>query len=310
MKSGRRTDALHQVGAPEASDVAPRSQGRTVAEALAAISADLTPRERRAADHLAAHYPVAGLAPMARFARGAGASSQTVLRLLGKLGFSSWRAMQDRLRAELASERASPLGRWTARAEADLGVGDHLDAFGARLARNVASAFQNLDRQAFEATARRLADPRRQVLVVGGRFSQSLARLLVRHLEIVRADVSEVGSLSSTWPDRLIDVGRRTVVVAIDVRRYAPDVVRLCAFANERGASVALLTDAPDAAAAPHAASVLVGPTDSEGAWDSFTSIVALVEALVARVTELSAQSTAERLARLEQIRAKMMGER
>lgn len=309
MKLGRRTGAAEQVYAAGAPEIASNSNLRTVAEALAAISPELTPRERRAADHLASHYPVAGLAPMARFARGAGASSQTVLRLLGKLGFSSWRAMQDRLRAELASERASPLGRWTARAEADLGVGDHLDAFGARLARNVASAFQNLDRQAFEATARRLADPRREVLVVGGRFSQSLARLLVRHLEIVRADVAEIGSLSSTWPDRLIDVGRRTVVVAVDVRRYAPDVVRLCAFAKERGASVALLTDARDAAAAPYADAVLVGPSDSEGAWDSFTSLVALAEALVARVTELSAESTAERLSRLEQIRAKMLGE-
>lgn len=281
----------------------------TVAEALASIASDLTPRERRAADHLAAHYPVAGLAPMARFARGAGASSQTVLRLLAKLGMPTWRALQDRLRAELAAERASPLGRWTAHRALESGEGDKLDAFGAQLALNVAKAFQDLDRQAFEATAQQIADPKREVLVVGGRFSQSLSRLLVRHLEIVRSDVEEIGSLSATWPDRLIDVGRRTVVVAYDVRRYAPDVVRLCAFAAERGASVALLTDSPDAAAALHADAVLVGPTESAGAWDSFTGLLALTEALVARVTELSSQSTAERLAQLEQIRAKVLGE-
>lgn len=281
----------------------------TVAEALAGIAAQLTPRERRAADHLAAHYPVAGLAPMARFARGAGASSQTVLRLLGKLGLPSWRALQDRLRAELAAERESPLGRWTAHRALDAGEGDRLDAFGAQLAENVAKAFQTLDRQAFEATAQCLADPRREVLIVGGRFSQALSRLLVRHLEIVRSDVEEIGSLSSTWPDRLIDVGRRTVVVAYDVRRYQPDVVRLCAFASERGAEVALLTDSREAAAAPYADAVLVGPTDSAGAWDSFTGLLALTEALIARVTELSAQETAERLAQIEQIRAKLAGE-
>lgn len=281
----------------------------TVAEALVAIASELTPRERRAADHLAAHYPVAGFAPMARFARGAGASSQTVLRLLAKLGMPSWRALQDRLRAELAAERESPLGRWTAHRAVEGGEADRLDAFGAQLAENVARAFRDVDRQAFEATARRLADPRRQVLVVGGRFSQALSRLMTRHLEIVRDGVEEIGSLSSTWPDRLIDVGRRTVVVAYDVRRYAPDVVRLCAFAAERGAEVALLTDSRDAAAACHANAVLVGPTDSVGAWDSFTGLVALTEALIARVTELSAQETAERLAQIEQIRAKLSGE-
>lgn len=281
----------------------------TVAEALAVVAGDLTPQERRAADHLAEHYPVAGFAPMARFARSAGASSQTVLRLLAKLGFSNWRALQDRLRGELAGERASPLGRWTAyraTAEAD---GDRLEAFGAHLAENVATTFQNLDRAEFEAAAKRLADPRRRVLVVGGRFSQALARLLVRHLEIVRGEVEEIGSLSSTWPDRLIDVGRRTVIVAYDVRRYQPDVVRLCAFAAERGAAVILLTDSRDAPAAAHARSTLVAATDSAGAWDSFTSLLAVTEALVARVTELASHETAERLGRLEHIRAKVLGE-
>lgn len=282
---------------------------RTVAQALAAIAAELTPRERSAADHLASHYPVAGFAPMARFAKSAGASSQTVLRLLAKLGLPSWRALQDRLRAELAAERGSPLGRWTAHRATSAPDGDRLAAFGAQLAANVANAFRDLDRQQFEATARKLADPKRRVLVVGGRFSQALARLMVRHLDIVRGDVEEIGSLSSTWPDRLIDLGRRSVVVAYDVRRYQPDVVRLCAFAAERGAAVALMTDSRDAPAAAHADAVLVGATDSAGAWDSFASLLALTEALVARVTELASPETAERLARLEQIREKILGE-
>ena len=281
----------------------------TVAQALASIATELTPQERRAANHLSAHYPVAGLAPMARFAKSAGASSQTVLRLLAKLDLESWRTLQDRLRAELAAERASPLGRWTAHRASGAAEGDRLEAFGAQLAANVADAFRDLDRQQFEAAARRLADPRRRVLVVGGRFTQSFARLLVRHLEIIRGGVEEIGSLSSTWPDRLIDVGRRTAIVAYDVRRYAPDVVRLCAFAAERGASVTVFTDARDAPAAAYADAVLVGGTDSAGAWDSFASLLGLTEALVARITELASHETAERLARLENIRGKLMEE-
>lgn len=292
----------------------PNAEGATpatVAQALATIASELTPQERRAADHLVAHYPVAGLAPMARFARAAGASSQTVLRLLAKLGMTNWRALQDRLRAELAVERGSPLGRWTAHRAAvpPAPGGDRLQAFGSQLALNVQNAFRDLDRAAFESAAQRIADPRRRVLVVGGRFSQSLARLAVRHLEIVRGGVEEIGSLSSTWPDRLIDVGRRTVVLAYDVRRYQPDVVRLCRFAAERGASVTLFTDAADAPAAAYAETVLTGATESVGAWDSFASLLALTEALLARVTELSSQETAERLARLEQIRSKVLDE-
>ncbi|WP_020180379.1 MurR/RpiR family transcriptional regulator [Methylopila sp. M107] len=281
----------------------------TVAQELAAITAELTPQELKAAEHLSTHYPVAGLAPMARFAKSAGASSQTVLRLLGKLDMASWRALQDRLKAELAQERGSPLGRWTAHRAASEADGDRLTAFGAQIAANVTRAFEGVDRAQFEATARRLADPRRHVLVVGGRFTQALARLMMRHLEIVRGGVEEIGSLSSTWPDRLIDVGRRSVVVAFDVRRYAPDVVRLCALSAERGAAVVLLTDSPKAPAAAYASSVLVAPTDSDGAWDSFSALAAITEALVARVTEIGSQEAAERLAKVEQIRAKLLGE-
>ncbi|MFJ5486794.1 hypothetical protein ACIKTA_03790, partial [Hansschlegelia beijingensis] len=61
----------------------------TVAQALAEIMSGLTPRERRAAEHLAAHYPVAGLAPMARFARSTVCELTPALRLLAKLGFES-----------------------------------------------------------------------------------------------------------------------------------------------------------------------------------------------------------------------------
>lgn len=278
----------------------------TVAQELAAITADLTPQELKAAEHLSAHYPVAGLAPMARFAKSAGASSQTVLRLLAKLDMPSWRSLQDRLRAELAEERGSPLGRWTAHRATREGDGDRLTAFGAQIAANVAQTFEGLDRAQFEATARRLADPRRQILVVGGRFSQSMALLMVRHLEIIRAGVEEIGQLSSVWPDRLIDVGRRSVVVVFDVRRYAPDVVRLCAVAAERGAAVILLTDSPRSPAAAHATATLVAPTGSVGAWDSFAALMGLAEALVARVTELTGQEATERLAKVEQIRAKL----
>ncbi len=101
----------------------------TVRAAVRARRAELTRGEDRAATYLVSHYPSAGLGPMARFARAAGTSPQTVLRLLGKLGIDGWEALQERLRAELAAETASPLGRWSARRPAP--DGDWLDTFAA-----------------------------------------------------------------------------------------------------------------------------------------------------------------------------------
>ena len=282
------------------------SAGEMLLEALRSRRGSLTAQEQRAARYLSQHYPASGLGAMARFARAAGVSPQTVLRLLAKLGIASWEDFQDRLRAELASERVSPLGRWSAGRGAPAGEADWLSAFGVRIARNIAETFAHLSPAEFEAAARAIADPRRKVMVVGGRFTQQLARLLARHLQILRGNVEEIGSLSATWPDRLIDVSRRCVVVAYDIRRYSHDVIGFSALAAEQGATVIAITDDAGAPIVRHAAVAMVGWVESDGTWDSIAALLALTEALTARVTELSGAKTAERLSRLELLRERL----
>jgi DNA-binding MurR/RpiR family transcriptional regulator len=277
----------------------------SIPERLKRREGELTGQERRAAVYLRLHYPAAGLGAMARFARAANVSPQTVLRLLAKLELASWEDFQDHLRVELAAEQASPLGRWTARRTADPQA-DWLTAFGDRLARNVATSFAGLSPADFESAAQAIADPKHRVLVIGGRFTQQLGRLLVRHLQIVRGGAEEIGSLSSTWPDRLIDAGRKTIVVAFDIRRYSQDVIRFAALAAEQGARIVAMTDSHDAPILAHASEKMIGIVESAGTWDSLTALLAITEALAARVTELSGGTTPERLARLESLRERL----
>jgi DNA-binding MurR/RpiR family transcriptional regulator len=299
-------------GMTESGRMEPAARGGTparpesIVERLKHREAELTGQERRAATYLRLHYPAAGLGAMARFARAANVSPQTVLRLLAKLDLASWEDFQDRLRVELAAEQASPLGRWTARRTASDRPADWLTVFGDRLARNVATSFAGLSPADFESAAQAIADPKNRVLVIGGRFTQQLARLLVRHLQIVRGGAEEIGSLSSTWPDRLIDAGRKTVIVAYDIRRYSQDVIRFTALAAEQGARIVAMTDAEDAPILVHASEKMVGIVESAGTWDSLTALLAITEALAARVTELSGSTTPERLARLESLRDRL----
>jgi DNA-binding MurR/RpiR family transcriptional regulator len=281
---------------------APGQLQQSIVERLKHREAELTGQERRAAAYLRLHYPAAGLGAMARLARAANVSPQTVLRLLSKLDFASWEDFQDRLRVELVAEQASPLGRWTAHRATPDPQSDWLSAFGERLARNVAASFAGLVPSDFESAAQAIADPRYRVLVIGGRFTQQLGRLLVRHLQIVRGGVEEIGSLSSTWPDRLIDAGRKTIVVAYDIRRYSQDVIRFAALAAEQGARIVAMTDSRDAPLLAHASDRMIGIVESAGTWDSLTALLAITEALASRVTELSGGATPERLARLESL--------
>lgn len=263
----------------------------------------LTAAEDRAASYLVDHYPAAGLGPMARFARAADISPQTAMRLLAKLGIANWEEFQERLRTELATEQTSPLGRWTAYRPASSGRAEWLRDFGERLARNVVGTFAGLAPKEFEAAARLIADPKRDVVVLGGRFTQQLSRVLARHLQIVRGGVQEIDSLTATWPDVLIDVGRTTTAVVFDVRRYSSETTRFAAAASRQGATVIAVTDTTKAPVARYATYCMVGKFDSVGAWDSITAHMAITEALVARVTELSGARTADRLTRIEAVR-------
>jgi DNA-binding MurR/RpiR family transcriptional regulator len=275
----------------------------TVLQTINAFRDSLTASEDRAASYLIDHYPAAGLGPMARFARAADTSSQTVMRLLAKLEIANWEEFQERLRTELAAEQTSPLGRWTAYRPAPSGRAEWLQDFGARLARNVAGTFAGIAPKDFEAAARLIADPKRFVVVAGGRFTQQLSRVLARHLQIVRGGVEEIGDLPETWPDRLIDIDKKTTVVVFDVRRYSRGTIRFAAAAAKQGATVIAITDSTKAPVTRHAAYCMAGKFDSVGAWDSITAHMAITEALVARVTELSGKRTADRLTRIESIR-------
>jgi DNA-binding MurR/RpiR family transcriptional regulator len=269
----------------------------------------LTPGEDRAASYLINHYPAAGLGPMARFARAANVSSQTALRLLAKLGIANWEEFQEKLRTELALEQASPLGRWTAYRPAQSGRAEWLRDFGMRLSRNLIGTFDLLVPADFEAASRLIADPKRKVVVAGGRLTQQLAQILVRHLQILRGGVEEIGSLPETWPDRLIDIDQKAIAIIFDVRRYSRETVRFAEILVRQGAAVIAVTDSMEAPITKYASYSMVGKFDSVGAWDSVTAHMAIAEALVARVAELSGKRTAERLASIESLRSQIKNE-
>jgi DNA-binding MurR/RpiR family transcriptional regulator len=63
------------------------------------------------------------------------------------------------------------------------------------------------------------------------------------------------------------------------------------------------MTDAAHAPILEHASDRMIARIDSAGTWDSLTALLAITEALAARVTELSGTRTAERLSRLETLR-------
>ncbi|MHA7776643.1 MurR/RpiR family transcriptional regulator [Roseibium sp. M-1] len=259
---------------------------------------EFTATEKKAAHALMANYPMQGLGTVAQFAEAAGVSSPTILRFIGRLGFPGFAEFQRKLRSELESQLNSPLAR-SANMEGDP-VGDpHVS----QLLENVRETFAHLPKGELTGLIKLLSDERKTVHLIGGRFTDGLARYMAAHLRIVRPNVNHVAGQQGNWLDQLIGIGSKDVVVVFDIRRYQAEIIQFAEAAARQGATVALVTDSWMSPVGRIASFVLPARVAVPSPWDSSLALMAIAEVLIAGVTRENQQRAQERMRALEKLR-------
>lgn len=259
---------------------------------------EFTATEKKAAHALMANYPMQGLGTVAQFAEAAGVSSPTILRFISRLGFPGFAEFQKKLRLELESQLNSPLAR-----SANLTPEADEDPHVAQLLDNVRETFAHLPKGELEGLTRLLADERKTIHLIGGRFTDGLARYMAAHLRIVRSNVIHVAGQHGNWLDQLIDIGPKDVVVVFDIRRYQAEIIQFAKAAAEQGATVALVTDSWMSPVGRLASFVLPARVAVPSPWDSSLALMAIAEVLIASVTRQTQERAEERMRKLEGLR-------
>lgn len=258
----------------------------TTVEALIHETIDtLTAAEKRAARGLLANYPTIGLAPVAEFAASAGASPATVLRFVARIGFRSYPEFQRSLRDELNERTKSPLQR--AHETAPAGPENFLGRFLNQVTRNMEAAAARIPAAEFEEACRRLAESRKACHLAGGRFTDALALYMEAHMRLVRPGVRRLDGRAATRADQMLDVRPGDIAVLLDMRRYDEELLETARELAARRAFTILLTDEWISPISRHAKIVLPCPVSLERTWDANAVMFAVVEALIARTTEL-----------------------
>jgi DNA-binding MurR/RpiR family transcriptional regulator len=266
-------------------------------DSLETISAS----ERRVAHALLADYPLLALGTLADWAAQSSVSTPTILRYLSKLGFDSYNDFQSRLKAELSDRLRSPLEKVPL---------DHrrapktrIESFGHAIADNIDETFADLSVAEVEAVIALLCDSRRKVAMVGGRFTDPLARYLAAHLTILRPAISNLTGLPDSWRDKLLDLGKGDVLILFDIRRYTPALMALATQAQARRISLVLITDqwlSPIAKVATH---ILPARIAVPSRWDSNAALMAIIELLLEGVTDGLGARAHKRISELESLR-------
>jgi DNA-binding MurR/RpiR family transcriptional regulator len=298
----------HTTGIDDVTNKKPmkRRNGLSIAETIRQGLGGLTPTERKPALALLANYPVPGLEPVAQFAKRAGVSGPTILRLVAKLGFPSYPRFQQALRDELEQRVQAPLAKIGAIPAGQGPESDFVNRYGGAILANIETSLRELPRSEFRGALALLADHRRRIWLVGGRFSASVALQFYLHLRELRPGVHMVSGQTATWVEHLLDFGSKDVLIAFDIRRYQDDVVRFAKEAAGQGADVVLFTDhwlSPIAAVARH---VFALRTAMPSSWESFAALSALTEIMVARLQAMRWTDAKRRMQHLETIRNRL----
>ena len=271
-----------------------------IREMLEDMSDQLTPAERQLTSVLLADYPFAGLEPIQDLSKRAHISAPSISRFVNKLGFAGFQEFQQRLVKELKEGQRSPIdlqGEGALDSAAPLAsYFSHIEALNKEMVERVpASQFNRL--------VDLLIDPKRTIFMIGGRMSDTIAEFFVRHLRQIRAGVVHIPSDQELWPEYLLRMRARDVLLIIDFRRYQANLARLSAQARGRKVQTVVITDKWITPAAKGATELISVPIASGTVWDSYLPAFALIEALLVPMAERDWDATKKRISEWDMLR-------
>jgi DNA-binding MurR/RpiR family transcriptional regulator len=272
----------------------------TVASRIRASLDELTAKERQVARVILAQYPAAGLETTAALSSLANVSGPTVVRLVARLGYGSYRDFQSDLRQEISAKTASPITRM-----AEVGAEGSMAAFRAgateTFANSLTETLQSVPDSELEHSIELLADTDLTLHLVGGRYTRILADYLCTHLQVMRENVrfySDAYALSAVIPE----LRRRDCVVIYDFRRYQADIIAVAKLVRAKKARMLLITDPWMSPIAELADVVLTARVDAVSPFDSHVASLAITEVLIGGVNRRLAGKSTARIKAIEEI--------
>jgi len=264
----------------------------TLLERLRLHQTEMTARERQIASYLEAGYPHAGLESATAVSERVNVSAATVVRFVAKLGYNGYADLQRELREETGARLASPLQRLDDQrtddpddqARSSNSVDVVTRSFEAALA-SLSRSYGSFDRQALASIDTLLTECKGRVWIIGEKKARSIALYLYAHLNLCLDHVSLLNTDASFEADQLLEVARDDVVIVIDVRRYVERGVVAAEWCLARGASLVVLSDS---SASPLFAKTnyrLAAFTNAAAAFDSYVSLMFMVDVLTNAVT-------------------------
>lgn len=261
---------------------------------IEANAARLTAGERKLAASLLADYPYAGLDSIQKLAERADVSPPSISRFVIKIGLPGYQEFQDLLITELKESQRSPV---QVHQQGRSIEGGYLSDFISRASIQMSVSGDAITEAQFDQICSMLSDPKKDVYVLGGRSSNTIAQHLSFHLRQSRRGVFQMPENNEAWPEYLLRMKQGDILFMVDFRRYQSTLEELAEkAANQFGAKVVLMTDKWMSPISRFAAEILPIHIESGTLWGTYAPALSIAEAIVTRIAEDNFEVTSARI--------------
>lgn len=252
------------------------------------------------ANYIMEHYDQAVFMTAAKLGEETKISESTVVRFAFGLGYEGYPEFQQAL-AEWVKNKLNSVQRIGAK----YGKSTQSEILTEVLTSDmdkINDTIEHLDPIAFE-TAVDIILNANHIYIIGLRSCQPLAQFLSFYLNMIRPDVTLVGSTNASEIfEQMVRVGDKDAVIGISFPRYSMRTLKAMEFANDRNAKVISITDSVHSPMCLYSSCNLLARSDMVSIVDSLVAPLSMINALVVALCLKRPDDVKKHLDTLEQV--------
>ena len=262
--------------------------------------AQMSKSHKKIASYIMDHYDTAVFMSAATLGKEIGISESTVVRFAAGLGYDGYPEFQKALEEWVKS-------KWNSLQQMGAKYGNSsqseiLTSVIRADMEKMEDTIHNLDPAAFETAVSSILEAK-HVYVIGLRSCEPLASFLSFYLSMIRGDVMQLKTTSTTELfEQMIRVSDEDVVIGISFPRYSMRTLKAMEFANDRNAKVITITDSVHSPMNLYSSCNLLARSDMVSIVDSLVAPLSVINALVVALCVKAPEQASKNLKDLEEV--------
>lgn len=262
--------------------------------------AQMSKSHKKIASYIMDHYDTAVFMTAATLGKEIGISESTVVRFAAGLGYDGYPEFQKALEEWVKS-------KWNSLQQMGAKYGNSsqseiLTSVIRADMEKMEDTIHNLDPAAFETAVSSILEAK-HVYVIGLRRCEPLASFLSFYLSMIRGDVMQLKTTSTTELfEQMIRVSDEDVVIGISFPRYSMRTLKAMEFANDRNAKVITITDSVHSPMNLYSSCNLLARSDMVSIVDSLVAPLSVINALVVALCVKAPEQASKNLKDLEEV--------